>query len=71
MCPEIRQLVAPLGNCIYLCRAEAWVMGREQWGQIRLVRLAGGSHRSLVCSGRHSRSSQRGTECDGGSTNGF
>lgn len=24
MCPEIRQLVAPLGNCIYLCRAEAW-----------------------------------------------
>lgn len=45
--------------------------GKGAVGQIRLVRLAGGSHRSLVCSGRHSRSSQRGTECDGGSTNGF
>lgn len=45
--------------------------GKGAVGQIRLVRLAGGSHRSLVCSGRHSRSSQRGAECDGGSTNGF
>lgn len=33
---EMRQQVASLGNCIYLCRAETWCVGK---GQNRLMRL--------------------------------